>query len=191
MKKKATAIILAGGKSTRMGGGDKSLLPIRGIPIIQHITNQLKQHFDEIIIGANDVEKYSFLGFRVVPDVETGKGPLMGIYSCLKSSQNELNFVTGCDTPTMNIELIESMLELSDGVDIVMPFKNHNDYEPLYAIYRKSVIAIAEQVLLKGRRKIIDILEFSSVRYFELNDISWYCNINTKEDFERFLKSQT
>lgn len=189
MKKKATAIILAGGKSTRMGGGDKSLLLVRGIPIIQHIANQLIQNFDEIIIGANDVEKYGFLGFRVVPDVETGKGPLMGIYSCLKSSQNELNFVTACDTPNMNIELIESMLKLADGVDIVMPVKNQNEYEPLYAIYRKSIVPMAEKALQRGGRKIIDLLEFASVRYFKLKDTSWYCNINTKDDFEAFLKS--
>jgi molybdopterin-guanine dinucleotide biosynthesis protein A len=189
VKKNATAIILAGGKSTRMGGGDKSLLPVNGIPLIQHIANQLDPHFDEIIIGANDVEKYDFLGFRIIPDVENGKGPLMGIYSCLNSSQSEINFVTGCDVPTMNIEMIKNMLELTDGVDIVMPVKNQNEYEPLYAIYRKTIVPMAEQVLQRGGRKIIDLLQFASVRYFKLTDTSWYCNINTKDDFERFLKN--
>ena len=56
-----TAIVLAGGKNTRMGGLDKSMLPLRGVPMIRHIVNQLESHFGEILIGADDSEKYGFL----------------------------------------------------------------------------------------------------------------------------------
>ena len=66
IRQKATAIILAGGKSSRMGGENKCLLPINGVPIIQHIKNQLDNYFDEIIIGANDEENYKFLDLSLI-----------------------------------------------------------------------------------------------------------------------------
>jgi len=189
VRKNATAIILAGGKSSRMGGEDKSLLPVRGIPLIQHIVNQLNQYFDEIIIGANDTVKYDFLGFRIVPDIEKGKGPLMGIYSCLKSSESEVNFVTGCDIPVMNIDLILSMLKISEGFDIVIPLKSKSEYEPLYAVYRKSVIEKAEHILRNGGRKIVELLGVSKVKVVELTDTFCYFNINTRDDYNYFINS--
>ncbi|NCU32376.1 MAG: molybdenum cofactor guanylyltransferase, partial [Candidatus Moranbacteria bacterium] len=116
VKEKATAIVLAGGKSSRMGE-DKSLLPVNGRPLIAHIVDQLRDRFDEIIIGANDPEKYAFLNLPVVTDIEKDKGPLMGIYSCLNASTNDVNFVTACDIPVMNTKLISDMLQLVAGVD--------------------------------------------------------------------------
>ena len=92
-----TAIVLAGGKSTRLEGVDKSMLPLNGEPMIQHIVTQLENHFKEIIIGGE--KKYSFLGHKVVPDEVTGSGPLMGVYSCLARLVTELNFITVCDIP--------------------------------------------------------------------------------------------
>ncbi len=108
IRERATAIILAGGKSSRMGGTDKSLLPVSGVPMIEYIAGQLEGHFDEILIGANDSEKYRFLNLPIVADFETGKGPLMGIYSCLAASASDINFVTACDIPGYEPEAYRS-----------------------------------------------------------------------------------
>jgi molybdopterin-guanine dinucleotide biosynthesis protein A len=188
IREKATAIVLAGGKSSRMGGEDKSLLPVNGFPLIQHIIEQLEGHFDEIIIGANDTEKYSFLNKRVVPDIEKDKGPLMGIYSCLRASSNDINFITACDIPDMNIKLIKNMINLSVDYDIVMPVKGEEKHEPLYAIYRKSLITNAERIIQNNGRRIIELLNHSKVRFVEFNGNGWYQNLNLKDDYEIYVK---
>jgi len=188
IKEKATAIILAGGKSSRMGGEDKSLLPVDGKPMILNIINQLEDYFDEIIIGANDNDKYRFLNRIIIPDIEKEKGPLMGILSCVKASSNEINFITACDIPIMNIKLIQNMINLSADVDIVMPIKEQDKHEPLFAIYKKSVIKDTELILQNNGRKIIELLKKVKVRLVEFDAENWYQNLNRKEDYYGFIK---
>jgi molybdopterin-guanine dinucleotide biosynthesis protein A len=186
-REKASAIVLGGGKSSRMGQ-DKSLLPINGKPLIQHIIDQLEGHFDEIIIGANDSQKFSFSNRKVVPDLEKDKGPLMGIYSCLKESNNDVNFITACDIPEMNIKLIKNMINLSENFDIVMPQTDNDKHEPLYAVYRKSVIPNAEKILGSDGRRIIELLNNSRVRFINFQDQAWYQNLNVKDEYLQYIK---
>lgn len=189
IRHKATAIVLAGGKSSRMGE-DKGMLPINGKPLIAHIVEQLQDSFDEIIIGANDPEKYRFLNLPVIPDLEKDRGPLMGIYSCLKASTNNINFITACDIPTMNIGLINNMILLADGVDIVMPVGKENHYEPLFAVYLKSVLPSADIVLKNNCRRIIELLNFAKVRFIDFDNSKWYENLNHKVDYLNFIESE-
>ena len=190
IREKATAIILAGGESLRMGE-DKYLLPVDGVPLIQHIINQLEGHFDELIIGANNPERFAFTGLRVVPDLEKDKGPLMGIYSCLKASSNDVNFITACDIPEMNTTLIHNMINLSSGYDIVVPLSESGNYEPLYAIYKKDLCSKAEQLLSNNNRRIIDLIKGAKVKTIDFKDCGWYQNLNVKEDYLNYLKSRT
>lgn len=188
IKEKATAIVLAGGKSSRMGGVDKSLLSINGIPLIKHICNQLEGHFDQIIIGANNPDKYSFLNLDVIPDIERDKGPLMGMLSCLKASNNDVNFITACDIPQMNIILIKTMIQLSDAADIVLPLTGNDKHEPLFAVYKKSVISYAEQILNNNGRRIIDLTEYCKVKYVDFSQSDWYHNLNVKEQYTSYMQ---
>ncbi len=185
--KNLTAIVLAGGKSTRMGGVDKSMLPVGGIPMIRHIVRQLELHFAEIIIGG-DGDKYGFLGHRVINDAEKFKGPLMGIYSCLKATQNDLNFITACDIPEINTGFLSEMLELSGEADIVMPVKGNDKYEPLHALYRKSVVPVAESLLREERFKISDLAGLVKTRFIPFDGRGWYYNINTIDEYKRYTR---
>ncbi len=187
IREQATAIVLAGGKSSRMGV-DKSLLAINGRPMIAQIVRQLEGSFDEVIIGANDPAKYAFLQHPVIPDVETNRGPLMGIYSCLLASRSEVNFVTACDIPEMNLRLIHNMINLTRDADVVMPVKQGGRHEPLYAVYRKSVAGAAERVLNNNGRRIIEILDHLRVRLIEFNDAGWYQNLNLKDEYATYIK---
>jgi len=191
IKEQATAIILAGGKSSRMDGVDKSLLPINGIPLISKIVNQLKKHFDNIIIGSNDFQKYQFLNLPIVPDQESGKGPLMGILSCLSESKTEINFITACDIPIINNEIIHKMICNADGFDIVIPVSEKNMYEPLFAIYRKSVLPIIKTLLDKDVRKITEILQYLKVNKFDFSPGLWYKNLNKKTDYLNFINNSS
>lgn len=186
VNEKVAAVILAGGMSARMGGRDKSMLPVRGMPMIQHIVSQLEPYFSNIIIGANETDKYLFLGHRIVPDIEEGRGPLMGIYSCLLASACDLNFITACDIPDINITFIARMIGLSEDVDIVMPVTGADHYEPLHAIYRKSVIPVAADLLGQKKARITDLLVKVKARFIPFEGEEWYYNINHMDDYRRY-----
>jgi len=181
-----TAIILAGGKNTRMGGIDKSMMPLKGVPMIQYIAAQLEPHFSEILIGADDSEKYGFLGKRVIQDELKGLGPLMGIYSCLLSSGNDLNFITACDIPDIRIDFIANMLDLSAGADIVIPVNGNDEYEPLHAIYRKSVIPSALHLLNEKKLKISGLFGMVETKFIPFDGRGWYYNLNYREDYDKY-----
>jgi len=183
----ATAIILAGGKSTRFGEEDKSMLVIRGLPMIQYIALQLKEMFPEVIIGSGEIEKYSFLGLKVVPDIRPGYGPLMGICSGLNESSNDMNFITACDIPEIDGLFISKLFEASPGADIVMPVRKDGRYEPLLALYHRSVEKKALEMLNEGKRKISDLTEKVNTVYVEFEAVEWYYNLNSMEDYLKYI----
>jgi len=186
---KATAIIMAGGGSSRMGT-DKSLLPIKGQSMIEAICEQLRGFFDEILISANEVDKFAFLGFEVIPDKVPEQGPLMGIASALEASANELNFVVACDIPKINLACVNRMLTeaLESQADIVVPTTGEENYEPLFAIYRKTALEAINKTLSSGKRRITDVFTLCTVKHIELDDTDWLINLNTMAEYEEFQK---
>lgn len=183
----AATIIMAGGQSVRMGH-DKSMMLVNGKPMIEHIANQLRPYFSQMLISSNDVKKYGFLNVEVVPDDEVDQGPLRGIASSLKASDYEKNFVIACDIPQVNIAFIRQLIRQCEGCDAVVPKQGAAQVEPLFAVYNKSVIDIFEDALLSGQRKITDALRRCNVKYVELKDSQWLENINTEDDYTEFIK---
>jgi molybdopterin-guanine dinucleotide biosynthesis protein A len=173
-----------------MEGEDKSLLPVEGKPLIQYITDQMAGYFDEIIIGSNFQAKYAFLGYPVIPDIEEGKGPLMGIVSCLKASKNELNFVTACDIPDINMSLIFKMISLAENNEIVMPVADTDKYEPLFALYKKSVINYGELLLKNNKRSVLDLFTYVKPYFIDFKNEDWYRNLNYKKDYLDFIQKR-
>lgn len=182
LRQPASAIILAGGQSRRMGQ-DKSLMPLQGEPMIQRLANRLRPLFGELLIGANDPSKYRFLGADVVPDLQPDQGPLMGIASCLARARHELGFVVSCDIPEIDADLIIEMLKAAEGHDIVIPEWPDGKVEPLFAVYRKTVIAPALDLLAGGQRRIADLFDRVRTRRVPMRDTGWYRNVNTIEDY--------
>ena len=188
MQTNATAIILAGGESCRMGT-DKSMLSIKGRSMIETICEQLSGSFEQILISANEADKFAHLGFEVVTDKIAGHGPLMGIASALEASSNELNFVVACDIPKIKLACINQMLTeaVESGADIVVPTTGKDKYEPLFAVYRKSALEAINKVLSSGGRKISDVFELCKVKNIEM----WasLVNLNTMAEYEEFRKN--
>jgi len=189
LKQQATAVVMAGGESRRMGT-DKSMLSVKGQSIIESICEQLRDSFDEIIISSNQVDKFAFLGLKVVSDKEPEQGPLMGIASALEASTNEYNFVVACDIPIINLNYVNRMLtEANESqADIVIPVSGKEKYEPLFAIYSKRIIEAIHETLSSGKHKIIDVFPLCTVKHIEMDDTDWFININTKADYETFQK---
>lgn len=187
IEEKATAIIMAGGGSSRIGV-DKSMLPIGDQPIIKHIFEQLRGSFTQILISANKAEKLAFLGLEVVQDRIPNQGPLMGLASVLESSVNELNFIVACDIPHIDLTCVRKMLSEAEEVDIVIPTTGEGKYEPLFAVYRKSALKAINQTLQTGSRKISEVFTRCKVKYIKLDLPEWFTNINTKEEYEEYRK---
>lgn len=192
---KATAVILAGGGNRRMGT-DKGMLSIKNRPMIEHIYRQLHSSFEQVLVSAGEAERYAFLGCDVVRDKMPGQGPLMGIASGLDASANELNFVVGCDIPHIDLTFVRKMFTeaVESRADIVIPTSSPQDAlrpeekcEPLFAVYRKSVLEAVNQVLSSGKRKISDVFPLCRVKFIELQ-AEQFTNLNTMSEYEEFRK---
>lgn len=180
----ATAVILAGGQSRRMGR-DKSLLQVAGRPMIAHIAEQLAPLFPEVLVSSNEPSKYRFLGLPVIPDEVPGQGPLMGILSSLKAASRDRILVTACDIPVLDGGFIRELMGLAGSADIVMPVTRGGRHEPLFAVYGKSVIPRAEAALAEGKRRVVAVLPGLTAVHPPMPE-GWYCNLNTQEDYDAF-----
>jgi len=184
----ASAAILAGGRSSRMGE-DKSLLPIAGKPMIQHLCELLSEICDEVMIGANDPERFAFLRVPVIRDREPDQGPLMAIASALDRARHELCFVVACDLPALEAAGVRRLVREASGFDAAVPMTSAGFLEPLHAVYRKTFLQAANAVLAAGGRKVSDGIERAHVNYVRDFSESELHNLNTRSDYEAYLRA--
>ncbi|MBN2207805.1 MAG: NTP transferase domain-containing protein [Candidatus Coatesbacteria bacterium] len=187
IRENAAAIVLAGGASNRMGC-DKSLLPVDGRPLIEHVAAQLAPHLDELIISTSDRSVHAIPGAKMVADAETGIGPLMGICTCLQASSKDTNAVVACDIPEVDVLLLRRMIALSEDCDAVIPTRGEGIFEPLFAVYNKSIIPAMRSLLERGSRKISDVFNHARVRYPEIGQTIELKNLNTMTDYRDYIR---
>lgn len=188
LRENATAIVLAGGESSRMKR-DKALLPVGGRTMIEHIIDQLHGHFGDILVSANDTDRYKFLGRNIVKDRKPGQGPLMGIVSALQASVHDLNLVVACDMPEIDVPFARRMLSAADGCDAVVP-RCGSQLEPLFAVYRKTVVPRMEELLASGERRIRMLYEDCRVRWMDMSGTDWLKNLNTIEEYQAYVRKE-
>ena len=179
----ASAVILAGGKSSRMRE-DKSLIRIDGITILELLARQLLPLAAEVLISSNDPASHGFLGLPLVPDESPGCGPIMGILSCLSAARYEKVFFTPCDIPGLPAEFITDLLVRAQSADLVMPLDAQGRYEPLLAVYSRSLVPLIRELVVAGERRIVSILGLPGIKadFVSLAGQTWYRNLNSPED---------
>jgi len=169
-----SSILLAGGKSSRMGK-DKARLRLDGrLMILQSIARKLLTISDEVII-ATDGRRYEDLdaGVKWVDDVYPGAGSLVGLYSGLREAKSDYALVVACDMPFLNLDLLHCMIALPRDYDILAP-KIDTRAEPLHAIYSKNCLEPARKLLEAGHKKITDVFPEVRVRYLSPEVIERY-----------------
>ena len=186
-EKHRSAIILAGGESRRMSR-NKALLPLGKHTLIEEIIHQIRNMFTEILISVSHPGVYEFLGRRVVCDEQPGQGPLAAIQATLKASFSPINFVIACDIPEIDIPLVESMLDRAQNYHIVVPQHADGKTEPLFAVYRRSVIPLIQRQIHSGDLKISSLYPKCRTAFVEVNDSTRFLNLNTNEDYREFLR---
>ncbi len=145
MFKDITAIVLAGGKSKRMGK-EKALLHIGEKTLIEIMIDKLKTLFPNIILSTNSPENFTFLKIRMVEDFYKNVGPLGGIHAGLTESNTEKNFIISCDLPLMSTEMIEYLCNFNSSKKIVV-CKSGDYIEPTFGIYSREILEDIEVIL--------------------------------------------
>ncbi|QQY79628.1 molybdenum cofactor guanylyltransferase [Keratinibaculum paraultunense] len=193
MKKFGTAIILAGGKSSRMGF-DKQFLKINNKRLIDMMIEKLKKEFEEIIIVTNKPKEYRGYGQKILTDIIKNAGPLAGIYTGLKEAKFEYAFVIACDMPNIDIDYINYMKEIIDKykVDVCITKVNGN-IEPFHGFYSKKITESIREHLETEKRDIKSLVKKLNTYYIEEKLVKRYSpsldifkNLNTKKDLEHF-----
>lgn len=165
MKKVGTAVILCGGKSSRMGF-DKSKIKIGDRLLIELVAEKLGCLFEEIILVAEKKDKFKDLRYTVLEDLKKEYGPAGGIYTGLKYASSKHVFFLACDMPIVNIRYIEYMLKnLRDNdYDGIIP-RHNNWVEPLHAFYSKNLIDAFEKGIMENNLVLYDIIRSSHILY--------------------------
>lgn len=177
------AIILAGGKATRMGGTDKATLEISGKQVIRHIAETLEKMFNKIIVVTNTDKTYDIGPAIYTHDEIPYLGPLGGILAGIKSSASNHCFVVACDMPFINARLIKDMYNKIADNDIVVSSYS-GKIEPLFGFYSKNCIEPIQAGLETNIRKIVDIFPMVKTLIIETEDKRSFFNINDTKSLE-------
>jgi len=189
------AIILAGGKSSRIGQNmNKARIKLFNKSLIEWVILRLtsiENLSEEDIIIVGPKEKYPQFK-HVVEDIFPQKGPLGGIFSGLKASTSQYNLVVGCDMPLLEAELLQYMREKIDSNDIVIPKYNGCYIEPLCAIYSKKCLKVMEKNIQSDVLSVRKIFSHLKIKFINDNEIQRFdpefysfFNVNFESDFKK------
>ncbi len=180
-------VILAGGDSRRMNQ-DKALLPVGKGTLIEYVLKQLESLFEETLVSVSTSEKFEFLNQKLVVDEKPGYGPMMGIKSALTVSRHEKNFVIACDIPKIPLTLLHKILDRGQSSDIVVPVSSCRQVEPLFGVYSKSILPQMERLIKNNIHSLLPLFDLCKTDYVILDIDSLLKNLNTKKDYETFLR---
>jgi molybdenum cofactor guanylyltransferase len=184
----ATAIVLAGGRSSRMGS-PKALLLFDGEPLIVHIVATLRRLFAEVVVVAAPGQSLPSMPVTLVRDEVEGQGPVGGLYYGLRAVRGDVSFATSCDSAFLNVDLISHLVSRMPEHDVVVPHWQGRD-QPLHAVYRRSVLPHLAELLARGQLRPVYLFDRVRTRRIDEEEIrpfdpdgSSFFNMNTPEDY--------
>ncbi len=189
------AVILAGGRNSRMGGRNKAFLKVGGETILDRVVKRLRLFFDEIMLVTRAPALYQESSVKVIEDIFEDRSSLTGVHAGLTHARSDYAFVIPCDAPFIRPALIRLMLSELDAspasIDVLVPFHDGR-YEPLCAIYSKNCIDPIEDQLKRKDYKIyhffdqirLKILSAERIKSADPEMRSFF-NVNTPEAYQR------
>ena len=196
-----TGVILAGGKSLRMGQ-NKALLQLGDETLIGYVIRRMQSITDELLLITNSSDEYAHLGIAMHRDIIPNAGALGGIHAGLTFASHETVICVGCDNPFLKPNLLTYLVSVLGEHDAVMPFTYketppyHEDtqitLQTLCAAYSKRGLPIIEQMLNESDLRVHALQERANVltlapeiwKTFDSEGHSFF-NVNTPEDFEK------
>jgi molybdopterin-guanine dinucleotide biosynthesis protein A len=187
-----SAIILSGGRATRMNSVDKGLVMLRQKPLIQHVIERLKPQVGEIFINANrEIAQYEAFGLPVLKDengefLESYIGPLAGFSLGLQNAKHDYVLTVPCDSPLLPLDLAERLYNsmAASRMDISCASSNSNTH-PVFCLMKKSVLPSLQAYLESGERKVSTWQKSQQYVEVDFSDCDEaFVNLNTLEDLK-------
>ncbi|WP_372937285.1 molybdenum cofactor guanylyltransferase [Seonamhaeicola sp.] len=157
VKNNITGIILAGGKSSRMGS-DKGFIKLNDKRFVLYSIEALKPLISEILI-VSDNENYDTFGYKRIEDIIKNSGPVAGIYSGLKASKTEYNLILSCDIPLIKTHILNKLIDAIDNTSEVIQIESNGKSMPLIALYKKSIAPTFKNALANDERRLRTVLK--------------------------------
>lgn len=190
-----TAVVLAGGKASRMGGVDKGWMDLNGKPLIHHVLDRLLPQVCRCLINANrSLDAYGTLSLPVITDLKPGfEGPLMGIATGLHHATTEWVLFVPCDGPFLPETLATRLLEraLAKDAEIAVAHDGKR-LQPVVALIKRSLLQSVQAILAEGERKIDRW--YAQQRMVEVDFSDYpdaFINVNRKSDIDELQQMPT
>lgn len=184
-----SALILTGGKSSRMGT-NKALLPLGEENTITRIVHVAKAHCEKVVLATNEPEKYESLALPCVQDVYKEKGPLGGLHSGLYAVETNWALVFPCDLPLVAVEYLQPLLEADEKYDLVI-YEAAGRVHPLFGRYNRRVLPRITECLETDCLRIQAFFQPLQVKILKAEDYHFetipeicFMNMNTEADYE-------
>lgn len=200
MQEICSAIIVAGGRSSRLGQ-DKRRLRLwgeSGPTLLAHTVAVARSLADEVLVVLNDAADWPRLPARLLPDRWPDAGPLGGIATGLAAARHEWSLVLAADLPLLDAGLLRELLAQPRRAMALIPrhpgpTRNGSGDEPLHALYHRSCLPLLERRLLQGRRQVVAALAELDPQVFPIDErdprLRSFTNINTPEQLQQVRAS--
>ncbi len=192
-----SGFILAGGRSTRMGGRDKGLQILDGRPMIAHIIERLQPQVGPLVINANqNLSAYETFGLPIIADVISNfVGPLAGLHAGLNHCTTPYLLSVPCDCPFLPTDLASRLGNalVSSGADIAYAItinQNQTEHHPVFCLLKRDVMVGLAEYLSEGGRKVLSWVSSQSHVQVVFDDHSAFLNINTPDDLKSINASR-
>ena len=174
-------------------GTSKALLLFDGEPLIVHVVATLKRLFDDVVVVASPGQELPSMPVTLVRDEVAYQGPVGGLCYGLGAATGEICFVTACDSAFLSPGLISHLVGRSAAHDVVVPHWQGR-FQPLHAVYRRSVLPLLEDQLARGELRPVSLfdrvrtlrIDEEEIRRFD-GDGSSFFNMNTPADYREAL----
>ncbi len=192
MHAEITGVILAGGRSTRMGGQDKGLVQLGEKALYQHVMNRLRPQVSQIIISANrNLQCYQESGLPVVSDLTADyPGPLAGILAGLVNARTEWIVCAPCDVPDFPLNLVEQLWSHKGNALAAYACDGEREH-PTFALLHTGLVADLTRYLAQGERKLMLFMTAVNAQQVMFSgQQNAFRNLNTPEDCQQWLQEK-
>jgi molybdopterin-guanine dinucleotide biosynthesis protein A len=186
-------IILAGGKSRRMGR-DKLELSLDGRTLLESIVSRFAEVFDDLYLSVADADKYADVKLRRVVDIFPGAGPLSGLHAALANLPGNGVFLVAADLPYACPYAAKRIIELCGDNDVCIVRLPDGRLEPLFGYYSKALLPLCEKVIESGDYRMTEVIFGARARFVDPYELGalWneniIMNVNFPEDYEKLEK---
>jgi molybdopterin-guanine dinucleotide biosynthesis protein A len=197
MRDSVSAIILAGGRSSRMGRA-KASLKFGSSTLLERVAAEMKRVFDDIVIVASPTDVIEIAGVRTVRDATDYEGPVGALERGMLAATSETIFACSCDVPFVSADLALALSGMLGDHDAVIPHVE-GKLQTLHAVYSKECAKVLATMRAKGEHRLNEIVNFAKVRIVAEEEIHAlnpnvdrtmrsFFNVNTPDDYQRALK---